>query len=191
MATTTVALGKLEIAERLGLPIPLGWAVDETGTPTDDPGRSIARFRARAGGGLLPLGGAGEALSGYKGYGLALWMDIMAGVLSGAAYASRTYHRMPDGKVLPANVGHFFGAWRIDAFRPAAEFRASMDDLLRLVKDAPKAEGQERIYIAGEKEFECAERNLAAGVPLDAKLVQDLLALAGELGEPLVLPEPA
>jgi len=181
MATSVVALGKLEIADQLDKPIPLGWAIDERGLPTDDAHQSLAKFRKRAGGGLLPLGGEGERLSGYKGYGLALWVDIFSGILSGAAYANLTYPKTPDGKPLPANIGHFFGAWRIDSFRPVDEFKAAMDDLQQLLRNAPKAEGQDRIYIHGEKEYEAMERHLREGIPLNRKVAADLRAMAQEL----------
>ncbi|MBI4785629.1 MAG: Ldh family oxidoreductase [Chloroflexi bacterium] len=181
MATSTVALGKLEIADQLDTPIPLGWAIDERGRPTDDASRSLKQFRGRAGGGLLPLGGEGELLSGYKGYGLGLWVDIFSGILSGAAYATLTYPKTPDGKALPANVGHFFGAWRIDSFRPADEFKQAMDDLQQLMRYAPKAEGQTRIYIPGEKESEHTARHLREGLPLNARVAGELNAIAREL----------
>ncbi len=182
MATSTVPRGKLEVYNRQEKPIPLGWATDETGTPTDDPGRVLENFKVRAGGGLLPLGGAGELLGGHKGYGLALWVDIFCAVLSGAAYADLVYPKTPDGKPLPSQIGHFFGAWRVDAFRPADEFKAAMDDLQRRLKEAPKAEGQERIYIHGEKEYEEAERRSQEGIPLNAKVAADLQNIAVELG---------
>ncbi|HEC34329.1 MAG TPA: Ldh family oxidoreductase [Chloroflexi bacterium] len=182
MATSTVPRGKLEVYHRLEKPIPLGWATDETGTPTDDPGRVLENFKARAGGGLLPLGGAGELLRGYKGYGLALWVDIFCAVLSGAAYADLVYPKTSDGKPLPSKIGHFFGAWRVDAFRPADEFKAAMDDIQRRLKGAPKAEGQDRIYIHGEKEYEEADRRAREGIPLNPKVAADLRAIGAELG---------
>ncbi|MBU0705281.1 MAG: Ldh family oxidoreductase, partial [Chloroflexi bacterium] len=96
MATSTVPRGKLEVYNRLEKPIPSGWATDETGAPTDDAGRVLENFKQRASGGLLPLGGAGELLSGHKGYGLSLWVDIFCAVLSGAAYADTVYPKAPD-----------------------------------------------------------------------------------------------
>lgn len=182
MATTTVPVGKLEIAERTGAPLPVGWVVDGDGLPVLDAHRALEDFKRNAGGGMLPLGGLGEALSGHKGYGLALWVEIFSALLSGAAFASFTYPRTPEGQPLPANVGHFFGAWRIDAFRPPDEFRAAMDDLQQLLKTAPRAVGQDRIYIHGEKEYEATERNLRDGVPLSPRVAADLDALALELG---------
>ncbi len=182
MATSTVPRGKLEVYQRQEKPIPLGWATDETGEPTTDTQRVLENFKQRAGGGLLPLGGAGELMSGHKGYGLALWVDVFCAVLSGAAYANLVYPKTADGKPLPSNIGHFFGAWRVDAFRPVDEFKAAMDDIQRRLRATPKAEGQDRIYIHGEKEYEEAERRAQAGIPLNPKVAADLQAIGQELG---------
>jgi len=182
MATSTVPRGKLEVYHRLEKPMPLGWATDERGVATEDASRVLENFKNRAGGGLLPLGGEGELLSGHKGYGLALWVDVFCAVLSGAAYANTVYPKSADGKPLPSQIGHFFGAWRIDAFRPVDEFKTAMDDLQRRLKDVPKAEGQERVYIHGEKEYEQTEQRSRNGIPLNPKVAADLRAIAGELG---------
>jgi len=182
MATSTVPRGKLEVYHRSEKPLPLGWATDETGTPTAESGRVLENFKQRAGGGLLPLGGAGELLGGHKGYGLSLMVDVLCAVLSGAAYADTVYPKTPDGKPLPSKIGHFFGAWRVDGFRPADEFKAAMDDLQQRLKNAPKAEDQDRIYVHGEKEYEEAERRSREGIPLNPKVAVDLEAIAGELG---------
>jgi len=181
MSTSTAAHGKLEVYDRLGKPIPLGWATDEHGVAADDARRVMENLSRRAGGGLLPLGGEGELLGGHKGYGLGLMINILCAVLSGAAYADLVYPKTSEGKPLPSNIGHLFGAWRIDAFRPVEEFKAAMDDLQQRLKSAPKAEGQSRIYIHGEKEYENTERHLEEGIPLDPKVVADLRAIAREL----------
>lgn len=182
MATSTVPRGKLEVYRRLEKPIPLGWATDETGEPTTDTERVLDNLKERTGGGLLPLGGAGELLGGHKGYGLTLLVDILSGVLPGAAYANLVYPRDEEGNPLPSAIGHFFGAWRVDAFRPVDEFKAAMDDLQQRLKNARKAEGQDRIYVHGEKEYEEAERNSREGVPLNPKVAADLRAIGDELG---------
>jgi len=182
MATSTVPRGKLEVYNRLGKDLPIGWATDEHGLDTSDAARVLQNFRARAGGGLLPLGGAGELLSGHKGYGLALLVDVLCGVLPGAGYANTIYPKTPEGQPLPADVGHFFGALRIDGFRPVEAFQATMDDIIARLKDTPRTEGQERIYIHGEKEYEEAERRQAEGIPLVRKVYDDLQAIAGETG---------
>jgi LDH2 family malate/lactate/ureidoglycolate dehydrogenase len=181
MATSTVPRGKLEVYHREEKQIPVGWATDEHGLPTDDAGRVLENLLARAGGGLLPLGGAGELMSGHKGYGLALLVDLLSGVLPGAGYANTIYPKTSEGKPLPANVGHFFGALRIDGFRPVDEFKATMDDIIQRLKNTPKSEGEDRIYIHGEKEFEVEAERRAKGVVLHPKVVADLQAIAKEV----------
>jgi len=184
MATATAPRGKVEIYERLGKPIPLSWATDETGVATDNAALVLRNLNERRGGGLLPLGGAEEDTGGHKGYGLALAVEIFSGVLAGAAYSDLVYPSDAQGKPLPSNLGHFFGAMRIDGFRPKEEFKTDMDDLLRRMKEAPKAEGHERIYIHGEKEYEQYELRERQGIPLNTKVAQDLCAIASELGLP-------
>ena len=182
MATSTVPRGKLEVYHRQDKPLPLGWATDERGIPTADAGRVLDNFTRRAGGGLLPLGGAGEEFSGYKGYGMGLLVEILSAVLPGAAFLTSVYPKSPDGKALPAYLGHFFGAWRVDAFRPADEFRADMDAFVRELKGGNLAEGASRIYVHGEKEFEEADRRSKHGIPLEAKVEASLKQIAAELG---------
>ena len=181
MATSTVPRGKLEVYQRLEKSMPLGWATDERGLPTADASRVLDNFVKRAGGGLLPLGGAGEELSGYKGYGIGLVVEILSAVLPGAAYLNSVYPKDANGKPLPANLGHFFGAWRLDAFRPPEEFKADMDNLIRRLKNGRLAEGASRIYIHGEKEFEEAGRRAERGIPLGAKVEASLKQVAADL----------
>ena len=182
MATSTVPMGKLEVYNRLEKPMPLGWATDETGTPITDAGRAMRLARKREGGGLLPLGGAGELLSGHKGYGLALMVEILTGVLAGAAYSELiASEAAPEGERRPINLGHFFGALRVDAIRPVEDFKATVDDLQRRLKNTPKAEGAARIYVHGEKEYEEAARRSRDGIPLNGKVFADLQDVAGEL----------
>ena len=126
-------------------------------------------------------------LGGHKGYGLALLVDVLAGVLPGAGYADRIYPKRPDGQPLPADVGHFFGALRIDGFRKPAEFKAGMDDIITRLKETSKADGQDRIYIHGEKEFEAADARKTEGIPLHPKVAEDLRAIAVETGVDLSL----
>jgi LDH2 family malate/lactate/ureidoglycolate dehydrogenase len=101
MATAVVPSGKLETYHRKRRKIPLGWAVDERGLPCDDPGRVWKNMRGGIGGGLLPLGGAGEEFGGHKGYGLGLVVDILSGILSGSANTTLVYPKTPEGKSLP------------------------------------------------------------------------------------------
>ncbi|MCL7454035.1 MAG: Ldh family oxidoreductase [Anaerolineae bacterium] len=182
MATSTVPRGKLEVYHRQEKPLPLGWATDEKGVPTADAGRVLDNFAKRAGGGLLPLGGAGEEMSGHKGYGMGLMVEILSAVVPGAAFLSGVYPKDEQGKPLPANLGHFFGAWRVDAFRPAEEFEADMDRFIRELKGGALAEGATRIYVHGEKEFEEAARRAETGIPLGPKVEASLKQIAADLG---------
>jgi LDH2 family malate/lactate/ureidoglycolate dehydrogenase len=182
MATSTVPRGKVEVHQRSGQPMPHGWAVDETGRSSTDPNRVLKALAKRLGGGLLPLGGEGEELGGHKGYGLALMVDVLCGVLSGAATGLQVYadERRP-------NVGHFFMALDPAAFRPLDEFRRDMDRLARELKDSPKAEGQDRIYVHGEKSFARMERYRKEGIPLDPKTAENLRKIGKDLDVPAPL----
>lgn len=187
MATSTVPRGKLEVYDRQEKLLPLGWATDERGVPTTDSGRVLDNFLKRAGGGLLPLGGAGEEFSGYKGYGLGVMVEILSAVLPGAAFLTSVYPKDADGNPLPPDLGHFFGAWRLDAFRPAAEFKADMDRMIGELKASNLAEGAERVYVHGEKEFEEADRRLEHGIPLGQKVESSLKQIAADLDVPYAL----
>ncbi len=182
MSTAVATTGKMEVYSRMGKSIPAGWATDEKGRSCADPGRVLSNIRSRAGGGILPLGGEGEEFGGHKGYGLDLLVDILSGVLSGSGNTNLLYPKTPEGKPLPSLVGHFLGALRVDLFRPLEEFKRDMDDLIRRLKNSAKAEGQERIFIHGEKEFELEEKFRKEGIPLYFKVYEDLQAIAGEVG---------
>jgi L-2-hydroxycarboxylate dehydrogenase (NAD+) len=179
MATSTVPRGKVEVYNRQGKPMPHGYAVDETGADTTDSARVLNALAKRLGGGLLPLGGAGEEFGGHKGYGLALMVDVLTGVLPGAAMGLQVYQdeTKPD-------VGHFFLAIDPAAFRPLEEFKRDMDRLARELKDSPKAAGQERIFVAGEKSFAKMAKYRTEGIPLGPKVVENLRQIGTELRVP-------
>ncbi len=177
MATSVVPRGKLEVLDRKGIRMPSGWAVDETGRGSTDPKAVLNAMAKRLGGGILPLGGEGEEHSGHKGYGLALMVDVLCGVLSGAAtgLAVNADDSHPD-------VGHFFMALDPAAFRPLDDFKRDMDRLARELKDSPKAQGQTRIYVHGEKSFARMERFRKEGIPLGPKVVEAMKKIGAELG---------
>ena len=109
------------------------------------------------------------------------WLVLGWGVLAGAAYGELVYPVNPEGKPLPSKIGHFFGALRVDGFRPLAEFKDDMDNLIRMIKNSPKADGQERIYIHGEKEFEIETERRQHGIPLHEKVIANMRKIADEL----------
>jgi L-2-hydroxycarboxylate dehydrogenase (NAD+) len=184
MATTVVPRGKLEVLNRLGKPLPLGWAVDEKGVPTTDTARVLDNMTRAAGGGVLPLGGAGEELSGHKGYGMSLLVDVLSGVLSGADYGPWVKTAKKDGTKGFINVGHFFGAIKVENFLPLRKFKATMDEMLEGLRESTKAKGEKRVYIHGEKEFEKYDEYKKRGVPLQEKVVAALKNLSQEMSIP-------
>lgn len=173
MALTAVAWGKIEIARREDKPVPSGWALDAHGQPTTDP--HTARY-------LQPLGGVRET-SGQKGYGLATFIDVLCGPLGGAAISlniARSYEEASNA----SNTGHFFAAWRPDAFRPLDEFKADMDELLHRLRTAEPVEGAERVYVAGDPEFAAEADRQVNGIPLHPQVVAELEQIADETDVP-------
>ncbi len=175
MATSIVPVGRITVYDKAGKPIPSGWGIDKDGQVTTDP-KGVLQ-----GGALMPLGGP-DILRGYKGYGLSMLVDIFSGVLSGAAVGKDVAH--PGQDRVGADVGHFFAAVKVEAFRPLIDFEAQMDYLIRMLKESPKAVGQDRIYIAGEKEFELAEAHEKNGVPVMDEVIRMLSAAGQEIGVP-------
>jgi LDH2 family malate/lactate/ureidoglycolate dehydrogenase len=179
MATSIVPIGRVTVNRDAGIEIPEGWGIDEKGTLTTDPNEVLQ------GGALMPLGGP-DFLRGYKGYGLSLLVDIFSGVLSGAAFGPHVGR--PNAARPTADVGHFFAAVRVDAFRPVEEFKQSMDTYIQELKTAPKAAGHDRIYIHGEKEFERSARYQRDGMPIMVATVQSLSKIGDEVGVPFDCP---
>lgn len=178
MATTVVTRGKVEVYERLGKPLPEGWAVDRHGRMAHDASALLTDMFDRVGGGVLPLGGEGELTSGYKGYGLAVMVDILCAALCGAPFGSE----VADTAASAGRVSHFFGALRIDAYRDPLAFRRDMDRMLRDLRATPRAEGAERVYYAGEKELEQEAESCRLGVPLLGKVYAGLQRIGHDYG---------
>jgi LDH2 family malate/lactate/ureidoglycolate dehydrogenase len=186
MATTTAANGKLEILQRKNEVAPLGWIQNKEGRPSTDP------HELKAGGALLPLGGDRDHGS-HKGYALGAIVDIFSAVLSGANYGPwvppfPAYVPMPSG--MPGRgIGHFFGAMRIDAFRPAVEFKEHMDKWITRFRSAKTAEGFDKVVIPGDPEREMEKERRENGIPLLESVVNDLKHLAEkfEVGLPKAL----
>lgn len=181
-ATTTAANGKLEILQRKGEDAPLGWIQQPDGSPTVD------AHAVKQGGALLPLGSDREHGS-HKGYCLGAWVDIFSAVLSGANYGPWVppfvSYLSPVSDPVGAGIGHFFGAMRVDAFRPASEFKHHMDNWIRRFRSAKPVAGQDRVLIPGDPEREMAEERITAGIPVNEKVVADLEQLAAKFGIPL------
>jgi L-2-hydroxycarboxylate dehydrogenase (NAD+) len=175
MATSVVAGGKVSEVMRKGLSLPMGWAVDNQGQITTDPKAVFA-----GGGGLLPLGGTPE-LGVYKGFALAVAVEILCNILSGSVAGLLQ-------TVTPGAAGnkcdHFFAAIRIDGFLPVETFKAKMDNLIQAYHALPKAEGVENIFLAGEMEAETERLRRAEGIPLHEKVASSLQEISAQLGIP-------
>lgn len=173
-ATTTAANGKLEILQRKNMPAPSGWVQTKSGDASSDPNE------LKAGGALLPLGGDKEHGS-HKGFMLGSIVDIFSAVLSGANYGPwvppfPAFVPMPDN--LPGEgIGHFFGVMRIDAFRPAAEFKLHMDKWIQRFRSAETVPGHAAVIIPGEPEKEIEKERLLKGIPLLSAVIADLQSL--------------
>ena len=180
MATSVITSGRVEVYERLSREMPVGWCVDADGEPAVDPAFVLDTIRSRRQGGLLPLGGDKEELGGHKGYGLAMLVDILSGVLSGAAFGLDV--GSPDSP--SHNVGHFIAALNIDMIMPIDECRLRMSRLIEMLKSSPRQAGAGRIYIHGEKEFEEAQKRAIEGIPLPEKVVKTLVSIGESVGVP-------
>ncbi len=179
-ATSVVPSGKLQVYERAGEKMPEGWATDETGHSTTNPARVLKNLYGGTGeGGIFPLGGEGEVHGGHKGYGFAVMVDILCGVLSGANYADDVVWSTDDGIKHPS-VGHFFMALDPSFFGDLEGFKDKMDDMINRLHLSEKAEGETRIFVHGEKEFEERERREEKGIPLDEKTVESLKGFSEE-----------
>ena len=181
-ATTVVPRGKLEVLAKRGEPMPAGWAVDETGAVCIDPQRVLDAIIARRGGGILPLGGAGSTFSGHKGYGLGLLCDLFSAGFSGGPFSD---HKKDDPK--KANTSHFFLALDYGLFGDKAEIRARFSRFLRELRETPRAEGCDRVWVHGEMELESEVRRRREGIPANEKTLDELRRIASDLG----LPRPA
>ena len=166
MSTTVVARGKIRRAARLKQRIPLGWALDASGSPTDDPEAAIQ-------GTLMPVGE-------HKGYGMAFFIDLICGLLSGSSYARavRTFHS-PEG---PTGVGVMTMAIDLNRFMPFKHYAKLVDEHIRTIRDSTKAKRQNRIYLPGEIEAELEDLNRMRGIAVDPPVVKTIDALLEKRG---------
>ena len=175
MATTTAANGKLEILQRKNESAPLGWLQDKEGQPTQ------AAQGIVEGGALLPLGGDREHGS-HKGFILGSIVDILSAVLSGANYGPWVPPFVsfldPDPNPVGEGIGHFFGALRIDAFRPASEFKTHMDIWIKRFRNAETINETNKVIIPGDPERQMEQLRRKEGIPLLDTVVKDLQSLS-------------
>lgn len=178
MATTPAANGKLEVRERMNKEIPQGWAQTKEGNATTD-NRAL-----KNGGAMLPLGSDREHGS-HKGYCLGAWVDIFSAVLSGANYGPWVppfvSFLSPPPNPVGEGIGHFVGAMRIDAFRPAEEFKAHMDHWIQAFRNAQSIEGQPSVQIPGDQERHIAAQRIKNGIEIHPSVMEELNTMCYEL----------
>jgi LDH2 family malate/lactate/ureidoglycolate dehydrogenase len=179
MAMTVVARGKIRLAQLRGEPLPTGWGFDKLGHPSQDPGEVLN-------GSLAPVGG-------YKGYGLAVVVDLLTAVLTGAALSPELENMgftagaggptLARGPEPPGQgTGHWFLALDIAAFLPLDEFERRAAGYAALLHAAPRAEGTSAIYLPGEPELATERDRLAHGIPYEESVIEELRALAADVG---------
>ena len=178
-ATTTAANGKLEILQRQDKAAPLGWIQDKEGEQSPNP------HELKEGGALVPLGSDRERGS-HKGFCLGSIVDIFSAVLSGANYGPWappfvSFLPLPEDPV-GEGLGHFFGAMRIDAFRPADEFKSHMDNWIERFRQASTIKDQASVIIPGDPERIMDAERRVSGIPLNHKVVEDLEEVASGFG---------
>ena len=176
-ATTVVPRGKLEVYHKNGKELPASWTVDEFGKPTQDSGRVLKNIINKIGGGISPLGGSGEDNSGHKGYGLALIVDLFSGIFSGGMTSNHI--NVKPGQV---DICHFFAAIDYNIFGDKKTIKDNFSKFLQELRDSNKADGEDRIFIHGEKEAESKASKKSATIPVNDKTWQEMQDIAKERG---------
>jgi LDH2 family malate/lactate/ureidoglycolate dehydrogenase len=168
IANTMVARGKIYTARQEGRTIPVGWAIDQSGSPTTDPTAALAGL-------ILPIGG-------HKGYAISFMMDVLSGILSGSEFASGVAG--PYQAERESGCGHLVIVLNIEAFIGLDEFTSRVEQLIDEVKASPLAPGTDEIFYPGEPEARAEAANLRDGLVLPEATVAELVTLADELGIP-------
>lgn len=171
-ATTAMSRPSIEDAARRGEKLPDAIALDTSGDMTNDPKSALEAMR------LLPLGGT-PSHGSHKGFGLALAIDILSGVVSGGSYGRQLAGKKATHQEV-AGIGHFFIAVRLRAFGPWVKFRNNIAEMMRQLTGAP-AKGAPRVYYPGEAEFEIDQERRASGIPIPADVASELEGLARQL----------
>ena len=174
-STTVVTLGKVEVCQKRGRPMPQGWTIGPDGAPCTDAPRMNASILAGERGGILPLGGEGETHGGHKGYGLGIMVEALTGVLAQGMTSPQMCGAHGD------HTCHFLLAFDPAMFGDPADIRARMSAYLAALRASEKMPGCARIYTPGEKAFEAMARRLREGVPVEENTLAEVRQIAREL----------
>lgn len=180
-ATSIVQRGRIEYYAREGRPTPQGTVISENGEALTD-SEQILKDLVAGTAALAPLGGIGEELAGYKGYGYAAVVEILSAALSGGEFMKALTGVSPDGKPQMYHLGHFFFVIDPDAFMGREEFKKIAGEICRALRASKKAPGHDRIYTAGEKEYDVWLFRKDKGVPVSEGVQKDMIAVRDALG---------
>ncbi|XMB72879.1 Ldh family oxidoreductase [Mycoplasmatota bacterium WC30] len=175
-ATSITQRGKIEYFAKVGNDTPKGMVVGRDGLPKTD-SNQILKDLVKGEAALAPLGGIGEELAGYKGYGYATIVEILSAALQAGNFMKMLSGRDESGKLVPYHLGHFFIAIDTEAFMGAEIFKKTAGDILRELRNSQKAPGEERIYTAGEKEYDIWQVRKIKGLPLTEASKKDILSV--------------
>jgi L-2-hydroxycarboxylate dehydrogenase (NAD+) len=180
-ATSITQRGKIEVYAKLGKDMPQGWVIDASGGSKTD-SKAVLGELIKGTAALTPLGGVGEDLAGYKGYGYCTVVEILSAALQQGAYLKMLLGLDAKGRKIPYPLGHFFLAINIEAFTPLRSFKRTAGNILRELRASKKMPGARRIYTAGEKEYLAWQFRKNRGVPLNKETQREIKAMQAELG---------
>ncbi len=180
-ATSVSQRGKIEVYERINQEIPPGWVIDAEGMTRTDTAQILKDLVAGTAA-LTPLGGIGEEQGGHKGYGYATAVEILSAALQGGAFLKALTGFDEHGNKQPYRLGHFFIAIDINSFIDVEKFKTTSGEILRQLRNSRKAPGHNRIFTAGEKEYDAWLERQHTGVPVNIPLQNDMKIMREELG---------
>ena len=180
-ATSVIQNGKIEYYARINHDTPKGLVISREGEELTDSAEILKKIRSQQAA-LAPLGGFGETTGGYKGYGYSTVVEILSAALQSGLFLKALEGKDEDGKIRPYHLGHFFIAIDTEAFMGAEAFKKTCGDILRDLRGSEKAPGQERIYTAGEKEYDVWMYRKDKGVPVTEAVQKEFIGLRDEFG---------
>ena len=180
-ATSIIQNGKIEYYARIGHDTPAGLVIARDGSTLTDSVQILKDIRSQKAA-LAPLGGIGELFAGYKGYGYATVVEILSAALQSGIYLKDLEGKDENGKIRPYHIGHFFIAIDTEAFMGSEAFKKTAGNILRELRNSQKAPGQDRIYTAGEKEYDVWMFRKDKGVPVTEAVQKEFIGLRDELG---------
>lgn len=180
-ATSVIQNGKIEYYARINHDTPKGLVISREGEELTDSAEILKKIRSQQAA-LAPLGGFGETTGGYKGYGYSTVVEILSAALQAGLFLKALDGKDEEGKIRPYHLGHFFIAIDTEAFMGAEAFKKTCGDILRDLRGSEKAPGQERIYTAGEKEYDVWMYRKDKGVPVTEAVQKEFIGLRDEFG---------